>query len=125
MPNRPKATTHDGYTATQLQNYCINKIQNDLGGVAWRNNVGKLRVANRFVPFGKVGSGDVIGFLPPHGRFVSIEIKTRNDRMTDEQTEFLFRVRELGGLAFIVESIADVDGGLEVNDDNTTVRLSR
>ena len=113
MANRTKAVTRDGYTATQLQQYAINKIQNDMGGIAWRNNAGALGIGKRFVRFGRVGSGDVIGFLPHGARFVSIEIKTVNDRPTDEQTEFLLRVREAGGIAFIAESIADVDAGLD------------
>ena len=113
MANRTKAVTRDGYTATQMQNYCINKIQNDLGGIAWRSNTGTAYRGKRLLRFGKVGSGDVIGFLPGGARFVSIEIKTVNDRPTDEQTEFLLRVREAGGIAFIAESIADVDAGLD------------
>ena len=113
MSKRNKATTKDGYTATQMQTYCINRIQNDLGGVAWRNNSGALGIGSRFVRFGKVGSGDVIGLLPPNGRFVNIEVKTTNDDPSAEQIEFMLRVREAGGVAFIAESIADVDAGLE------------
>jgi hypothetical protein len=115
MAHKPKATTRDGYTATQMQNFCINKIQNDLGGVAWRSNTGALSIGKRFVRFGRVGSGDVIGFIPPNARFISIEIKTQNDDTSAEQEEFLLRVREAGGIAFIAESIADIDAGLDVD----------
>ena len=110
--SKSKAVTTDGYTATQMQNLCINKIV-ALGGVAWRNNSGALKIGKRLVRFGKVGSGDVIGFIPPNARFVSIETKTENDDPSAEQLEFMYRVRAAGGIAFIAESIRDVDEGLE------------
>ena len=54
------------------------------------------------------GSADLIG-VGLGGRFIAIEIKAKGDRVSDIQTRFLQTVRDLGGIAFIAESVADVD----------------
>lgn len=52
------------------------------------------------------------------GRFIAVEVKhpkpgesrqARLDRVTDRQQETIARVREAGGIALVMDSVADVD----------------
>ncbi|MCX7841236.1 MAG: VRR-NUC domain-containing protein, partial [Anaerolineae bacterium] len=71
-----------------------------------------MRIGRRFVRFGRNGSGDVLGVLPPNGQFISVEIKTVNDRLTDKQIEWMKRVRALGGIAIVAECVSDIESVL-------------
>lgn len=80
---------------------------------AWRNNTGGRpwtdnRGSNRLFRFGKVGSGDIFLIARPTGRFVSIEVKRRGAKATPEQEDFIRRVEEAGGMAFVAYSLEDV-----------------
>lgn len=64
----------------------------------WRNN--QLKVKGR--PFrGLKGVSDRIGFHKINGMFVACEIKTINDRMSEEQKTFLQDVADAGGWALV------------------------
>jgi hypothetical protein len=88
------------------------------GAYAWRNNTGAARYEDkatgekRFVPFGKVGSSDIIGILPG-GRFIAVECKAPNGRVTDYQLAFLADVEHMGGLAVIAKSFEDIEKALK------------
>lgn len=63
----------------------------------WRQN--NLAVKGRkFI--GRLGVADVIGFTRA-GLFVACEVKTINDRLSDDQIKFLNEVKDAGGFAFI------------------------
>jgi hypothetical protein len=55
----------------------------------------------RFIRFGKVGSSDIEGVLPG-GRFLAVECKAKDGRLSPEQKQFLAEVEALGGLAVTV-----------------------
>jgi hypothetical protein len=79
---------------------------------AWNNPSGCVRVApDRWVHFGKKGSADLLGCLPD-GRFLAVEVKARNGRLSPEQREFLAEIRGLGGLAVMVKSWQELDAVL-------------
>ena len=59
-----------------------------------------------------VGVADIIGVLPG-GRFLAIEVKVPGGRATPKQLEFLERVNEKGGLAFVARSTRDVEVALD------------
>lgn len=84
-----------------------------LGYRLFRNNVGRLRVGDRYVTYGLcVGSSDLIGWRsvtigPEHvGRtlavFVAIEAKLPGNTPTVEQRAFLEAVRAAGGEARVL-----------------------
>jgi 4-aminobutyrate aminotransferase-like enzyme len=52
------------------------------------------------------GASDIIGFVRKSGKFIAIEIKSKNDKLTLEQEVFLKEVGE-SGLAFVVAEIPD------------------
>ena len=84
----------------------------------FRNNVGVLKIADRYVHFGlAVGTSDLIGYrahiIDHHwlGRtipiFTAIEVKTGSGRPSEEQTQFIDVVLEAGGYAGIARSVED------------------
>jgi len=75
----------------------------------WRNNTGAVRIRpERFMRFGKVGSSDILGCLPG-GRFLAVEVKAPNGRLSQEQQEFLDKIRGLGGIALVVRGWRELD----------------
>ncbi|MCL2007417.1 MAG: VRR-NUC domain-containing protein [Treponema sp.] len=78
----------------------------------WRNNTGAVRIGpGRFMRFGKVGSSDILGILRG-GRFLCVECKAPNGRLSPEQKQFLDDIRGLGGLALVVRSWQELDRAL-------------
>lgn len=67
------------------------------GHTVWINN--NLAVRKRkFI--GRLGVSDVIG-ITKDGRWVACEIKTLNDRLSDDQIKFLNDVKKAGGVAYL------------------------
>lgn len=80
----------------------------------WRNNSGARLLPGhggkgQFVRWGRVGSGDVFVLLPPHGRLVSLECKRPGCNPTAAQQDWMRLIREAGGVAAVVTSVADVE----------------
>ena len=79
------------------------------GAFVWRNNTGALRdKKNRPVFFGKAGSSDILGVLPG-GRFIAVECKASNGRLSENQLDFLNEIERMGGLAVIARSVEDLE----------------
>lgn len=75
---------------------------------AWRNNTGALRDGTgRVVRFGCPGSADIIGLLAS-GRFLAIEVKRKDGRVSDGQRAWGARIARLGGVYVVARSVADV-----------------
>lgn len=89
------------------------------GVVLWRNNVGVGRVGRSDAPvrFGlAVGSADLVGLVTMpdgKGRFIAMEVKTQDGRLSEEQSRWLNLVRSLGGLAVVVRSVEDALAAVE------------
>src|SRR5512138_373154 len=73
----------------------------------WRNNSGAVKLENRFVRFGLVGSADFIGLLFPTGRFVALELKSPRGRQTLTQRLFGDLIRANGGFCAVVRSVEE------------------
>lgn len=83
----------------------------------FRNNVGTLQDKNgTYVTYGLCkGSSDLIGFKMEEitqemlgqrfARFVALEVKTSVGRASKEQLNFIYAVKNAGGIAEIVHSI--------------------
>lgn len=52
-----------------------------------------------------LGAADLICIVPPHGRFVAIEMKSPKGRVADEQYAWLSQVRKYGGVAGVARSV--------------------
>lgn len=89
-----------------------------LGHRLFRNNVGVLKTTEgQYVKYGLcIGSSDLIGWHKDGCRFLAIEVKTPNGRVTPEQQQFIDAVRNAGGISCIARSVADAVNA--VKDDN-------
>lgn len=78
-------------------------------GVSWceRQNTGTVRIGNRFVKFGWPGCSDIVGQLRD-GRFLAVECKSTKGRLRPEQSVFLERINQAGGVAFVARNCLDV-----------------
>jgi hypothetical protein len=82
------------------------------GITAWNNPTGAVEVRpGRWLHFGKKGSADILGCLPG-GRFLAVEVKAPDGRLSTEQKEFLAEIGALGGLALMVKDWRELDGAL-------------
>jgi hypothetical protein len=89
------------------------------GARLWRNNTGAIKdQTGRLVRFGLCkGSSDIIGITPVTitadmigkriGAFTAIEVKTPKGKPTDEQINFIQRVKDLGGFAGVARSVEE------------------
>ena len=78
--------------------------------VAWRRriNSGAFKLdGERFFRAGFVGCSDIIGQLRG-GKFLAVEVKSREGVITEAQEAFLDAVRGAGGVAFVARSADDV-----------------
>jgi hypothetical protein len=82
------------------------------GFLAWNNPSGAVRIApDRWVQFGRKGSADILGCLPD-GKFLAIEVKAQRGRLSQEQQEFLEKVRGYGGVALVARGWRELDEAL-------------
>lgn len=84
------------------------------GVFAWRNNTGALKVGARYVRFGTPGASDIFAVLKPSGRLAGIEVKTRKGRQSIAQKIFEKLLVEHGGEYWLVRSVDDLLGHLDV-----------
>lgn len=63
----------------------------------WKNNNIAVR-KRKFI--GRLGVSDIIG-ITKDGRWVACEVKTLNDRLSDDQKKFLTDVKKTGGVALV------------------------
>jgi len=82
------------------------------GFFVWNNPTGTVRIApDRWIHFGRKGSSDIIGVMPD-GRFLAVEVKAAHGRLSSEQSEFLEKVRGLGGVAVLARSFYELEKAL-------------
>lgn len=94
-----------------IQTQILNYLEGE-GVFCWRNNTGGFKKDNgHFYSFGKKGSGDIIGIYK--GRFLSIEVKNEKGRVSDSQKEFIKKVNDEGGIAFVARSVEVVENYLK------------
>lgn len=61
---------------------------------------------------GDKGISDIIG-CSPQGRFIAIEVKKPEGKVSEEQLDFIERVNRIGGTAFVAYSLDDVMAKIE------------
>jgi len=96
---------------------CLQYLQ--LRGVlCWRQNQGAISGTHngkrRFLRFTSMeGVSDILGILPPTGRFLAVEVKRPGKNPTPQQAAFLGIVRQCGGLAVCVHSLDELQEVLD------------
>jgi len=95
----------------RIKTACLRYLERR-GFYAWNNPTGAVQIRpGKFLRFGKVGSSDILGVLPD-GKFLAIEVKASNGRLSPEQSAFLEKIRGKGGLALLVRSWQALDAAL-------------
>ena len=78
------------------------------GIMVWNNPTGAVKIADRWLHFGKKGSADILGCLPG-GRLLCVECKAPAGRLSPEQKQFLSDVQKLGALSLVVHGWQELD----------------
>lgn len=78
------------------------------GVPAWRNNTGAYMRGKAFIRYGMKGSSDILGILPPSGRFLAAEGKQEYEKVSVPQQQFLEAGNEAGGLGFVFRSLDEL-----------------
>ena len=84
----------------------IQQVLKGLGVFCWKQWQGPMSQPK--------GVADIIGVW--NGRFLAIEVKHPEGRLTEDQERFLGKVRAHGGIGLIARSVDDVIDGLGVRD---------
>jgi hypothetical protein len=88
---------------------------------AWSNPCGAVQIRpGKFMSFGLKGSSDILGVIPG-GRFLAVEVKAPDGRVSPEQREFLADIKNMGGLAIVAKSFQDIDNALREAGYNSIV----
>lgn len=73
------------------------------GVLCWVHNVD-----NRLMHTGLgLGTADIIGLVPPYGRFLGIEVKRPGRKASPDQIKWLAVVRQFGGVSGVATSIEE------------------
>jgi penicillin-binding protein-related factor A (putative recombinase) len=72
--------------------------------------IGRFR--KQFGQFKRLGVSDIIGIYK--GRFLSIEVKSKDGRLSKDQKRWLSDVEAHGGIAIVARSVEDVEKVLGV-----------
>lgn len=103
---------------TELVRACLDLLKHR-GVHAWRNNSGAATLFGRggdkqLVRFGLPGSSDILGILPPVGRFLAVECKRPGGKLTATQRAFLDGVQEAGGVGLLIDDVKELDRELDL-----------
>jgi hypothetical protein len=108
-----KAPTETALVKAAIEFLRLRKSPPDFRFMCWRNNTGMLpNPRGRPVPFGLVGSSDILGIVSPHGQFLAAEAKMPGKQPTPAQEAFLSEVDEAGGLAIVFHDLAELEQAL-------------
>lgn len=106
-------------THGELKNAVMKAVNMIPGCYIFPTGVGSFYVSGRFIRMGMKGTPDLVGWRQtahkfplhlscmPEPRFVALEIKVGRDTLRPEQSAFLDRVKEAGGIAVVVRSVED------------------
>ena len=99
------------------------------GIFCWRQNQGAItgehQGKRRFLRFASIdGISDIIGLLPTSGRLLAVEVKRPGRKPTPAQEAFLDVVRQNGGLAACVHSLAELEAVLDQVESVGKARLA-
>lgn len=104
-------------TNTNSLTNAILKYGNAMGYVLWRNNNGAVYSARRQRylknPNHKLGVPDITGYREKDGKAVFIEIKSKRDKLSDYQKDFLAEAEKNGCIAFVATNVDEAVDKLE------------
>lgn len=88
----------------------------------WRQNAGSLWLGGKFVRLGPAGLPDIIVIVPPSGRFLGLEVKSKTGKLRPAQEEFRDKLESAGGIYTVVRSLTDaykaVEKAIQMENDS-------
>lgn len=92
-----------------IQRVLLTYLRSVLGWPVVRINSGGMRRGKSFYRFNDTaGVSDIVGLIPPSGRFLAIEVKRPGGRPTEQQRQWLDAVRAAGGVGLVVTGLDDL-----------------
>lgn len=98
-----------------IPNYPNDKVEDAIKAIlakSWRREPHTIK-----------GVGDIIG-LHRSGTFVTVEVKIGSDRLSDDQTQWLARVRDFKGRAVVVSTFQEFKALFERKHGSTVADVS-
>lgn len=104
-----------------ILNACIRWLWSS-GAFVWRNNTGGTHksyerkdgsTAHYHIKFGYPGSADILG-MNKHGRFLAIECKAANGKLSEQQERFREYVERHGGVYLVARSLDDLEANKQL-----------
>lgn len=86
------------YSASEITSHAL-KVLHLRGFEVWRNN--NVRAVRGRTFTGRKGVSDIMGFHMVTGCLLACEVKKIGDKLSDDQIEFLSKVRDAGAFAMI------------------------
>ena len=81
------------------------------GFVVWRNNNGSVYSKKRgcFLknPNHKLGIGDIIGFRKSDGKYIEVEVKTGNDKLSQDQINHINELKAGNCISIVAKTFYD------------------
>lgn len=106
---------HKSITASDITKSAIKELTWK-GYKVWRHN--QIRVPGRAF-IGERGAADITGYCKKSGVRVECEVKTKTDRLSNEQIEFLSEAKKAGCITLI--ATVNEKGNIIVNEFNPSL----
>jgi hypothetical protein len=103
----PKKIKAPEYTSKQLTDYA-KKFLTLKGFKVWNNTSAGIVGGGRFVSVAK-GIPDITGFRLSDALFIGVEIKTKTDKLSEHQIEFMELLVKAGGIWCEMRSPKDIE----------------
>lgn len=101
---------HRGISESQIENDILTMLSRAKGGFFWKNTSGGFfdgkRMRRHASPFAIKGTSDILGVY--QGRLVVLEVKSLKGKATKEQLIFIEKVKSVGGVGSVVNSVESV-----------------
>lgn len=104
---RRRKTLADGSVPERVIQAQILDWLKDSGVLHWRANSGIAFTGHRRIFLGPDGMPDIVLLAPPNGKFVGLEVKSKNGSVRKDQVAFAKKISDVGGMYFIVRSLTD------------------
>ena len=109
---RKGKTLKDGSPAEATIQRAILDWLEETGLLHWRSNSGVAWAHGRKLFLGPDGMPDITVLVHPGARYVGLEVKSANGKVSKDQVAFAKKLTDAGGLYFVVRSLADAKNSI-------------
>lgn len=76
-----------------------------IGALAFRVQAGQVKVRGGWMHLAPQGTADILVVVPPHGRFLALEVKTAKGKEREAQLRWAEEIRAVGGMVRTVRTV--------------------